>query len=257
MKSKFKNQDENTIYGRNVILELLKSEECNIEEIFIQNGIHKSFIDELMKLLKTKDIKITKLNKKEFEDINNGQKTQGVMAKIAPYEYSSLEQILKFTEDKKEDPFLLILDGIEDPHNLGAIIRSSVAFGVHGIILPGRRSVHVNSTVFKSSSGMVSYARICLETNLNNTIDFLKKRGFWIYGSDANASGLSSDGNYEGPVALIIGNEGKGISRLTREKCDILIKVPIFGRAESLNASVAAGILMYDISKFKNLQSPV
>jgi len=253
MKNRLKSQDENIVYGRNVVLELLKLEKCNIKEILLQSGIHKSFRDELVKLLNNRDIKITELNKREFENISNGQSAQGIMAKVAPYKYSSLEEILEFTEDKKEGPFLLILDGIEDPHNLGAIIRSSVAFGVHGIILPERRSVHVNSTVFKSSSGTVSYARICIETNLNSTIDFLKKKGFWIYGSDANASNLSYDSNYKGSIALIIGNEGKGISRLTREKCDILIKIPIFGKVESLNASVAAGILMYDITRFRNL----
>ena len=252
MKNRFKNYDEDIVYGRNVILELLKLDKSNINEIYIQSGIEKSFINELMKLLNAKNIKITELKKREFENISNGQNTQGIIAKIAPYKYSSLDEILKSSEDKKEDPFLLILDGIEDPHNLGAIIRSAVAFGVHGIILPERRSVHVNSTVFKSSSGLVSYAHICIETNLNNTIDFLKKRGFWIYGSDAKASMLSYDGNYEGPIALIVGNEGKGISRLTGEKCDILIKIPIFGKAESLNASVAAGILMHDIKRFRN-----
>lgn len=254
MKSRYnKKQDENIIYGRNVILELLRAEQCNIEEIFIQKGIEKSFLDELAKELKNKNIKITEISKQKIELISNEQKTQGVVARTESYRYSTLEKIINYSKNKKEDPFLLILDGIEDPHNLGAIIRSAVAFGVHGIILPERRSVHVNSTVFKSSSGIVSKAQICIESNLNNTIDFLKKNDFWVYGSDANASRFSCDNNYKGSIALIIGNEGKGISRLTREKCDILMKIPIFGKVESLNASVAAGIMMYDITRIRNL----
>ncbi len=246
------NENKNTIYGRNVILELLQLEECNIEEIFIQIGIEKNFLDEIIKKAKNKNIKITQLDKQKFQLISSEQKTQGILAKVASYKYSSLDEIINFAKEKKEDPFLLILDKIEDPHNLGAIVRSAEAFGVHGIVLPERRCAHINASVYKSSAGAVSHIKICIENNLNNTIDFLKKNNFWIYGSDAGASDFSSSYDYKGAIALIIGNEGKGISRLTKEKCDILIKIPIYGKTESLNASVAAGILMYDVIKKRN-----
>lgn len=250
-----RNDDKNLVYGRNVVLELLKKDEDALEEIYIYNGVEKSFIDELKKEANNKKIKITSLDKKQFEKISSNQKNQGVVARICPYKYSSLEDILKISKVRKEDPFLLILDKIEDPHNLGAIIRTAEAFGIHGIILPKHRSAHINSTVYKTSAGIVSHVRICIENNINNTIDFLKKNNFWIYGADANAKTLSYNNDYKGPIALIIGNEGKGISRLTCEKCDILIKIPLYGKTESLNASVAAGILMYDIIRIRNTKN--
>ncbi|MCL2321977.1 MAG: 23S rRNA (guanosine(2251)-2'-O)-methyltransferase RlmB [Oscillospiraceae bacterium] len=250
-----RNDDKNLVYGRNVVLELLKKEEDVLEEIYIYSGIEKSFTDELNREANSKKIKITSLDKKQFEKISSEQKSQGVVARIKPYKYSSLEDILEFSKAKEKDPFLLILDKIEDPHNLGAIIRTAEAFGIHGIILPQHRSAHINPTVYKTSAGIVSHIRICIENNINNTIDYLKKNNFWIYGADANAKMLSYNIDYKGPIALIIGNEGKGISRLTSLKCDILIKIPLYGKTESLNASVAAGIIMYDITRIRNTKS--
>ncbi len=251
MKNRYeKNRTENLIYGRNVILELLELDKCIIEEIYVHSGIEKSFFKELM--LNSKSIKIIELDKQKFETMSDGQKTQGVIAKITPYKYSSLDEILNYAKNKEEDPFLLVLDEIEDPNNLGAIIRSAEVFGVHGVILPKRRSSHISASVFKASAGAVSHIKICIVNNLNSTIDDLKKEGFWIYGSDINASEFSYKVDYKRSIALVVGNEGKGISRLTKEKCDILVKIPMYGKIKCLNASVAAGILMYDINRIRN-----
>ncbi|NOW20644.1 putative rRNA methylase [Clostridium saccharobutylicum] len=179
----------------------------------------------------------------------NGEVHQGVIAKITPYKYSQVSDILELAEKRGESPFIVILDEVEDPHNLGSIIRTAELFGVHGIIIPKRRSASVTSTVYKSSVGAVEHVKIAKVTNLNAIIEELKESGIWVYGADIRAEEYSYQVDFSGPCALIIGNEGRGISKLTVQKCDKLIKIPMVGKINSLNASVAGGIMMYEVLK--------
>jgi 23S rRNA (guanosine2251-2'-O)-methyltransferase len=174
---------------------------------------------------------------------------QGVIAKVTPYKYSEISDILDLAEERGEPPFIVILDEVEDPHNLGSIVRTAELFGVHGIIIPKRRSASVSATVYKSSAGAIEHVKIAKVTNLNSTIEDLKQKGVWIYGADIRAEEYSSQVDFSGPCAIIIGNEGRGISKLTVQKCDKLIKIPMVGKINSLNASVAGGIIMYEVLK--------
>ena len=172
---------------------------------------------------------------------------QGVIAYVTPYVYREVEDLLQIARNRNEEPFIVILDEIEDPHNLGSIIRTAELTGAHGVIIPKRRSVGVNSTVFKTSAGAVNYLAVAKVTNLARTMDELKKAGLFIYGADMTAKSKSYDTNFSGGVAIVIGNEGKGLSRLVKEKCDEVVSIPMLGKLNSLNASVAAGIMMYEV----------
>ena len=176
-----------------------------------------------------------------------GANHQGVAAFVAVHEYSSVDDILAFAEEKGEAPFIVICDEIEDPHNLGAIIRTAECAGVHGIIIPKRRSAALNFTVGKTSAGALEYMRVARVSNLVSTIEDLKQRGVWVYGADMNGESYKKI-DFSGATALVIGNEGKGLGKLVREKCDVIVSLPMKGNINSLNASVAAGILMYEIS---------
>ena len=178
--------------------------------------------------------------------MTNGASHQGIVAVCACAEYVSVEQILKNANDKNESPFIIICDEIEDPHNLGAIIRTAEASGAHGIIIPKRRSASLNHTVFKTSAGAASWLPVARVPNIVSTIDMLKNNGVWIYGTDASGEEYTST-NLTGSIGLVIGSEGNGISRLVREKCDFLLKLPMLGKITSLNSSVAGGIFMYEI----------
>ena len=177
---------------------------------------------------------------------------QGVIAIVPPYEYSSVDEILEYAKSKNEEPFIIILDEIEDPHNLGSIIRTAECSGVHGIIIPKRRSASVNSTVLRTSVGAVEHMRIARVNNLVETIKELKENDIWIYGTDMDGKQDYTKQDYKGGVGLVIGNEGTGMSRLVKEKCDILVRIPMVGKINSLNASVSAGIVMYEIFNQKN-----
>jgi 23S rRNA (guanosine2251-2'-O)-methyltransferase len=174
------------------------------------------------------------------------------MAFVAAYQYRTIEDCLALAEEKKQPPFLLLLDGIEDPHNLGSILRTADAAGVHGVVIPKRRAVGLTSTVAKTSAGAIEYVPVVRVTNLNRLVDDLKKQGIWIVGSDGNADQSYDQVDYDMPVALVIGNEGTGISQLLKKKCDFLVRLPMHGQVSSLNASVAAGILMYEIVRGRN-----
>ena len=174
---------------------------------------------------------------------------QGVIAIVPPYEYCEVDDILTEARNRNEDPFILILDGIEDVHNLGSIIRTAECSGVHGIIIPKRRSASVNSTVNKTSSGAVEYMKIARVNNLNDTIKYLKEKNVWIYGTDIDAKSYYDEQDYSGGVGIVIGSEGYGMSRLVKENCDFLIKIPMKGKINSLNASVSAAIVMYEVMK--------
>lgn len=232
------------IYGKNPILEALKSGH-RVYEIFLAERVLKQE-KELMKIARKKSVKVTLVDKSELDTMVEGHH-QGVVATIAPYRYFELSDIFQEAKDQGKPPFILILDGLEDPHNLGAILRSAEASGVHGIIIPKHRSVKLNATVAKLSAGAIHYMKVVQVTNIRNTINELKKLGIWVVGTDLNTSMDYTDFDYTIPIAIVIGNEGKGMSRIVRESCDELVKIPMMGRVQSLNASVSAAILMYEV----------
>ncbi len=200
-------------------------------------------------MARRRKIVIVEKDKKDMEKIANNKNYQGVIAFVPPFSYCEIEDILEYAKGKNEEPFVLILDGIEDPHNLGAIIRTAETAGMHGIIIPKRRSASVNSTVSKVSSGAVEYMKIARVTNITDAIDKLKKEGLWICGTDINTDKYYYNQDLTGPIGIVIGNEGKGISEKVKKNCDFLIKIPMRGRVTSLNASVSTGIIIYEVLK--------
>ncbi len=240
---------EDIIEGRNAVIEALRSNRT-IEQIFVANGDVSGSINVVLALAKEKSIVVKYVDRKKLDQISQTGSHQGVIAQVTPYEYCDVEDILEYAKERNEQPFIIILDEIEDPHNFGSIIRTAEVCGAHGIIIPKRRNVGVTPVVFKSSAGAVEYTKIAKVTNINSAIDALKEKGIWIYGADMNGDNCF-EVNFDGAVALVIGSEGKGISKLTKEKCDALVKIPMVGKISSLNASVAGGILMYEILKQK------
>jgi len=241
---------EDIIEGRNAVIEALRTNRT-IEQILVASGDVTGSINVVLALAKDKKVVVKHVDRKKLDQISETGAHQGVIAQITPYKYFDVEDILEYAREKKEDPFIIILDEIEDPHNFGSIIRTAETCGAHGIIIPKRRNVGVTPTVYKSSAGAVEHVKISKVTNLNNTIDKLKEMGIWIYGADMSGESYCYDANFSGPLALIIGSEGKGILKLTKTKCDILLRIPMVGKISSLNASVAGGILMYEILKQK------
>lgn len=239
------------VAGRNPVLELLKGDK-QIDKLYILKGDLKGSIQKIIGIAKDKKIVIQQVDKVKLDSMSDGNAHQGVVALVTGYEYSSLDEILKLSQEKGESPFIVVLDGIEDTHNLGAIIRTAESAGVHGIIIPKRRSAMVNQTVYKSSAGAVEHIKIAQVTNISQTIDDLKKVGIWIYGADADGEKPYYKTKLTGPIALLIGSEGKGISRIVKEKCDFLVKIPMKGEIGSLNASNAASILIYEIVRQAN-----
>ena len=236
--------DQNILIGRNSVLEALKSGR-EIDKIMISHGKAPGPIAELCK---EKKIPIREISPTKLDFLCGTSSHQGIAAMIASHKYCELDDILNTAREKGEPPFIIICDEIEDPHNLGAIIRTAEACAVHGIIIPTHRSVSLNATVAKAASGALEYMNICRVTNINNTIDKLKESGLWIYGADTEGS-YWTEHNFTGPSAVIIGNEGNGIKKLVKEHCDALISLPMSGRINSLNASVAAGVLMYEVAR--------
>ncbi|MDQ0856764.1 MULTISPECIES: 23S rRNA (guanosine(2251)-2'-O)-methyltransferase RlmB [Bacillaceae] len=236
---------EEYIIGRNTVIEALKSTR-NVYKIWMAENSVKGQAQQIMVLAKEKGISIQSVPKKKIDQMVEGNH-QGVVAQVAAYEYSEVDDILKAAEDKNEAPFILLLDEIEDPHNLGSIMRTADATGAHGIIIPKRRAVGLTATVAKSSTGAIEYIPVARVTNMARTIEELKERGVWIVGTDAKGSDdyRSMDGKM--PLGLVIGSEGKGMGRLVKEKCDFLVNLPMAGRVTSLNASVAASLLMYEV----------
>ncbi|MGG7079600.1 23S rRNA (guanosine(2251)-2'-O)-methyltransferase RlmB [Clostridium sardiniense] len=239
---------EDLIIGRNAAMEALKSDKT-IEALYITNGPKEGSINAIINLAKDKKIVIKEVDKKKLDSMAAGAVHQGVIAKITPYNYFEVKDILEEARRKNEAPFIIILDELEDPHNLGSIVRTAETCGVHGIIIPKRRNVGVTPTVYKSSVGAVEHVKIAKVTNINSTIDDLKEQGIWVYGADIEGKEYSYEVDFSGPCALIIGSEGRGISKLTLKKCDKLVKIPMIGKINSLNASVAGGIMMYEVLK--------
>ena len=237
---------EDVIAGRNAVMELLKSSK-DINKIFIEKGEKHGSINEIVARAKEARIVIVEVEKAKLNTM--AENHQGVVAVVPPFNYCELEDILDFAKEKGEDPFVLVLDGIEDPHNLGSIIRTAETAGVHGIIIPKRRTVAVNATVAKTSAGATAYVKVARVNNINDSIRKLKDAGLWVIGTDGAAKTEYYNQDLKGPIAIIIGSEGFGMSKLVKENADILIKIPMKGEINSLNASVSAGIVMYEVVK--------
>jgi len=236
------------IEGRNSVLELLESDR-DINKILIAKGEKHGSINKIITIAKQRKIIIAEVERQKLNAISETNNHQGVIAIVPPFNYSSVEDILNEAKEKNEDPFILILDGIEDPHNLGSIIRTAETAGVHGVIIPKRRAASVNATVSKSSAGAVEHVKIARVNNINETIKYLKEEGLWICGTDGDAKDYYYNQNLKGALAIVIGSEGFGMSRLVKENCDFLVKIPMKGKITSLNASVSAGIVVYEAVK--------
>lgn len=242
---------DDQIEGRNAVLELLESDK-DINKIYITKGELKGSINKIIAIANEKKVIIVQKDKKQMDMMAQSENYQGVIAVVPPYEYVEVEDILEVAKERNEDPFILILDGIEDTHNLGAIIRTAETAGVHGIIIPKRRAAQVNSTVSKVASGALEYMKIARVNNITDTISKLKDKGVWICGTAIDADKFYYDQNLTGPLAIVIGNEGKGISDLVKRNCDFLVKIPMKGKVTSLNASVSTGIIVYEAVKQRN-----
>ena len=239
---------EDLIIGRNAVIEALKSDRT-IECVYVSKGDLEGSIKVALGLAKDKGVVIKEADRRKLDTMCDGLNHQGIVARVTPFKYCEVNDILEDAKRKEQQPFIVILDEIEDPHNLGSIIRTAELCGVHGIIIPKRRNVGVTSTVYKCSAGAIEHMKIAKVTNINSTIDMLKEQGIWIYGADIDGKDYSYNTDFSGPCALIIGSEGKGISSLTLKKCDLLVKIPMIGKINSLNASVAGGIMMYEVLK--------
>ena len=237
---------QDQIEGRNSVLELLESNR-DINKIYIAKGEKHGSIHKILAIAKQRKIIVTEIEKNKLNQMAQTQNSQGVIAIVPPFDYCEIEDILETAKQKNEMPFIVILDGIEDPHNLGSIIRTAETAGVHGIIIPKRRAVQVNSTVSKVSAGAVEHMKIARVNNINETIRELKQKDIWICGTDIDTNVTYTKQDYKMPLAIIIGSEGFGMSRLVKENCDFLVKIPMKGKITSLNASVSAGIIMYEV----------
>lgn len=234
------------VAGRNAVNEVLRSGR-EIEFLMVAKGAGGSVVP-IIAECKKRHITIKEMPRQKLDFKLPGVNHQGVAVVVSSGEYCSVEDILAVSKEKDEPAFILILDEIEDPHNFGAIIRTAEASGVHGIIIPKRRSVGINNTVYKTACGAAEYVKVARVSNLPSTIDFLKENGVWVYGTDMDGENIFQT-DFKSACALIIGNEGKGIGRLVKEKCDFCVKIPMYGKINSLNASVAAGISMYSVVK--------
>ena len=233
------------VEGRNSVLELLESGK-DINKIFITKGEKHGSINKIIAKAKERKIVIVEKEKSKMNEMAQNSNYQGVIAIVPPFNYCEVENILECAQKRNEEPFILILDGIEDPHNLGSIIRTAETAGVHGIIIPKRRSASVNSTVNKTSAGAVEYMKIAKVTNISETISRLKEKGIWICGTDINTKTYYYEQDLTGPIGIVIGNEGNGISNKVKNNCDFLVKIPMKGKITSLNASVSTGIILYE-----------
>ena len=233
------------IEGRNAVLEAFRSGKC-VDKLFILDGCQDGPVRTIAREARRKDTIINYVSRERLDQLSETHAHQGVIAQVAAYEYSTVEDILAKAEEKGEPPFLILLDNVEDPHNLGAIIRTANLAGAHGVIIPKRRAVGLTSTVAKTSAGAINYTPVAKVTNLVRTMEELKQKGIWFVCADMGGESMYRM-NLTGPIGLVIGNEGEGVSRLVREACDFTASIPMKGDIDSLNASVAAGVLAYEI----------
>ncbi len=262
-KSSFSNASENRKYeepqapeglvaGRNAVKELL-SEGRDIEKIYIQNGKREGSINLLVGIAAERKIPIIELDRAKLDRMAAGNTHQGIIAIASEQEYVSVDDIFAYAESLGEKPFVVLLDGVVDPHNLGAVIRSAECMGAHGIIIPKRRAVGLTATVSKASAGAIMHMRVAKVTNLASTIDELKERGMWLYAADMDGASLYST-DFEGSVGLVMGSEGDGISRLVLEKCDFVVSIPMFGKLNSMNVSCAAAVMLSHIANQRKIR---
>ena len=233
------------VEGRNAVIEAFRSGKP-VDKLFVLDGCHDGPVRTIIREAKKHDTIINFVTKERLDQISETKKHQGVIAYAAAYEYSEVEDMLELAKKKGEDPFLILLDNIEDPHNLGAIIRTANLAGAHGVIIPKRRAVGLTATVAKTSAGALNYTPVAKVTNLAKTMEELKEKGLWFVCADMGGESMYRL-NLTGPIGMVIGNEGDGVSRLVKEKCDFIASIPMKGDIDSLNASVAAGVLAYEI----------
>ncbi|MBQ1919692.1 MAG: 23S rRNA (guanosine(2251)-2'-O)-methyltransferase RlmB [Selenomonas sp.] len=236
---------EDVLIGRNAVTEALRAGR-GINKILLADGDREGQVSEIIALAKERGIILQFVERSKIESVAGGLRHQGVMAYVAPVAYAELDDILRKAEEAGEPPFLLLLDELEDPHNLGALLRTADATGVHGVLIPKRRSVPLTATVAKTSAGAVEYVPVARIGNISQTLKNLKEKGFWVAGADMDGSQNYYEADLTGPLVLVVGSEGKGMGRLTKEQCDFIVKMPMVGKINSLNASVAGSILMYE-----------
>ena len=233
------------IEGRNPVIEILKSGR-DVDKILVAKGSKEGSINKIIAMAKDKKIPVQEVDRRKLDQMAESDNHQGVMAYVAAYEYADLNAILDELEAKEENPFLIICDEINDPHNLGSILRTANATGAHAVIIPKRRSVGLTAVVAKTSAGAIEYTPVCKVTNLTQTMKMLQDRGIWIVGADMDGENYHYQQDMLGKLAIVVGSEGKGMSRLVKENCDFLVRIPMMGDVTSLNASVAASVLMYE-----------
>lgn len=240
------NEEESlVICGRNAVLEAFRSGRT-IDRLYVQEGVADGILQSILRTAKKTAAVINFVNKDRLNKYAEGDKHQGVVAMAAAYNYAEVDDILNVAKEKGEPPFIIVLDDIEDPHNLGAIIRTANQAGAHGVIIPKRHAVGLTATVARTSAGAINYTPVAKVTNISRTIEELKEKGIWFACADMSGE-LMYNCNLTGAIGLVIGSEGSGVSRLVKEKCDFVVKIPMFGQIDSLNASVAAGVLSYEI----------
>ena len=239
---------DDQIEGRNSVLELLESGK-DVNKIFVTRGEKHGSINKILGIAKARKIIVVEKDKKQMDEMAQEENYQGVIAIVPPFEYVEISDILEVAKERNEDPFVIVLDGIEDPHNLGSIIRTAETAGVHGVIIPKRRAVSVNSTVNKASAGAVEHMKIARVTNISDAIEELKKAGLWVCGTAVDTNKYYYNQDLTGALAIVIGNEGKGIGEKVKKNCDFLVKIPMKGKVQSLNASVSTGIVVYEAVK--------
>jgi 23S rRNA (guanosine2251-2'-O)-methyltransferase len=239
------------IAGRNPVIEALRSGAA-IEKIVVLYGVRGNAIERIKELARQNSVPVVEVNKQKFRELVNDTTTQGVVALMGTKEYVSVDTLLRSAKEKNQAPFLLVLDEIQDPQNLGAIIRTAECVGAHGVIIPKHHAATVNQTVSKTSAGASEQVLIAKVTNIATTLEELKEQGLWIVGADVGGDKLYYELDYKTPLAIVVGNEGEGMRRLVKEKCDFLVRIPLFGKIGSLNASVAAALVMYEVVRARN-----
>ncbi len=244
--------DENILFGRNAVIEALKSER-EIDKILIQKGEKEGSVIKIISAAKAKGIVTLEVEKSKLDELTGREKHQGVVAYVAAHEYVSVEEILEDAAAKGEPAFVLILENIQDPHNLGAIIRTAHTAGVHGIIIPKRRAVGLTGTVAKASAGALEHTKVAKVSNIAQTIKDLQQKGLWIACADMDGKVLFEE-NLTGPIGIVVGSEGEGVSKLTRQTCDYVVSVPMYGKVTSLNASVAASLMVYEVVRQRHFK---
>lgn len=239
---------DDIIEGRNAVTAALKSGE-RIDKIYVKRGENKGSIIPIIALAREKGIPVSEIDRRKLDEMSSTGAHQGIMARIPPYEYKSVDDILSFAEKKGEKPFIVILDRVEDPHNLGSVIRTANCAGAHGVIIARHEAATLTAAAVKASAGAAAFTPVARVANIGKTIDYLKEKNIWITGADAKGDRSIYEADFDGGIALLIGGEDKGISRLNAEKCDFLVRIPMKGDVNSLNASVAAALMIYEAAK--------